>query len=114
MLRLSLCTFVLLVGLSTILAASHMKYRNIHRERTIRNHEQQRSLRHLLGKLIDTESNSIYTINGEKQQDIPIHVDIKPSTSVPSVHPSREQIACLAACHSCVEDYPIGIVSAHN
>ena len=67
-----------------------------------------------MGKLIDTESNAIYTIDGQKQPDAaPINPEPSPSVSapiIPSIHPTREEIACLAACHSCVEDYPIGNV----
>ena len=113
MLRFPLFALVLLVGLSIIIAKNTAKYPHRHQKRSARNHEQFRMLRHLMGKLIDTESNAIYTIDGQKQHEAPINAEPSPPlppSMIPNVHPTREEIACLAACHSCVEDYPIGNV----
>ena len=115
MYRLSLFTLVLLIGLSVIIAKSDGRFRNINQKRLFRNNEQQRYLRHLMGNLIDSDTNTIYTVQGQKQADpSPIaEAAVAPSSSpsIPDFAPNREEIACLAACHSCVEDYPIINVS---
>lgn len=109
MARLSFLTLVLLIALSMSMAENDIKFRNINQKRLSRSIAQIRSLRNLVGKLIDTETNVIYNMDGQKQQDTSMHVG---ATTVPplahNLSPNLEEIACLAACNSCVEDYPIG------
>jgi hypothetical protein len=112
MVRLPLFALFLLIGLSMIIAKHDVKFRKIHQKRFSRNNEQTRTLRNLVGKLIDTETNLIYNVDGQKHQDAQSDSALTPVTSVaPILIPNHEEIACLAACHSCIEDYPIGIVS---
>jgi len=42
-------------------------HHNHHLNRISRNNQQHRSLRDIMGKLIDTETNTIYSIDGQKQ-----------------------------------------------
>jgi hypothetical protein len=112
MIRLSLFTCVFLIGLSMATAKNELKFRNIHQKRFSRHDEQIRLLRNLMGKLIDTETKTIYTVDGEKQPEIPWDTDATTTMVVPAplainAPPNHEEIACLAACHSCVEDYPM-------
>lgn len=66
-----------------------------------------RTLRNLMGKLIDTETNTMYNIDGEKEQEISLNNDVTTTTTpsapvVPEAPVVFGEIACLAACHSCV------------
>jgi hypothetical protein len=85
-----------------------VKYYKHHLHRIFPNNEQQqqRILRNIMGKLIDTETNTIYSLDGQKQQGIL-------SNAGPSADPSTkylEDLACLEACYKCVEDYPLTTV----
>jgi len=115
MIRLFLFTFIVFVGLSMAIAKSDVQFRNIHQKRFSRNTERAHSLRNLMGKLIDSETNNIYTMEGQKQYDIPLNSEAAATTTAPplalNVVPKREEIACLAACHSCVADYSLESVS---
>ncbi len=59
-----------------------------------------------MGKLIDTETNTIYRLDGQKQQDF-LPTDTGVSASVDSSTRFLEDLACLEACYKCVEDYPL-------
>ena len=64
-----------------------------------------------MGKLIDTETNTIYSIDGQKQQGSSSNVGT--SAASMSNGPSTrfiEDLACLEACYKCVEDYPVAMV----
>ena len=118
MYRLSLFTLVLLIGLSVIIAKSDGRFRHLNQKRSFRNNDQQRHLRHLMGRLIDSETNTVYAVQGEKQADPSIITEAAVAPSSPlstsisaESAPNRDEFACLAACHSCVEDYPIINVS---
>lgn len=122
MIRLSLFTFGLFIGLSMVIAKTDVKFRHIHQKRFSRNsehqqHQQQRTLRNLMGKLIDTETNVIYNVDGEKFKDISLNSDAATITTTATTSimhnevPNHEQIACLAACHSCVEEFFLESVS---
>lgn len=116
MFRSSLCIVVLFLGLSSILGKSHSKYANIARKRSVSHHESLRTARHLVGQLIDTETNTIYNVDGQKQRDaqvinVPAPTIEEDLPFIPNTHPTREQIACLAACHACIEEYPVINVS---
>jgi hypothetical protein len=114
MLRFSLLTLLFLLGLSVIIAKSNAKHGHAFQKRAIRKTEQFRQLRHLMGTLVDTETDAVFNINGQKQSETSINKDVTSPVSapaMPAVHASREEIACLAACHACVEDYPINHVS---
>ena len=80
-------------------------------QRISRQHEQQnRALRNIMGKLFDTETNTIYNLDGQKNQGIPLN-----SAGSMAVGPSTrfiEDLACLEACYKCVEDYPQTAVSS--
>ena len=80
-------------------------------QRISRQHEQQnRALRNIMGKLFDTETNTIYNLDGQKNQGIPLN-----SAASMAVGPSTrfiEDLACLEACYKCVEDYPQTAVSS--
>lgn len=109
MVRRSFFMFVTLIGLSIVLAKEDMKFRNNYQKRFSQNTEHKHNLRNLIGKLIDTETNTIYSIDGHKQHDT--LSDSATTTRAPISPPNPEEIACLAACQSCVEEYPIGVVS---
>jgi hypothetical protein len=82
------------------------KFSKHYLHRISRNNEQQRIFRNIMGKLIDTETNTIYSLDGQKQQGIL-------SNAGPSADPSTkylEDLACLEACYKCVEDYPLTTV----
>lgn len=116
MVRSSLCIILLFLSLSSILGKSHSKYANNFRKRSFLHYDSLRSARNLVGKIIDTETNTIYNIDGQKQNE-PQVIDVPAPTIeealpfIPSTHPTREQIACLAACHACIEEYPVDNVS---
>lgn len=61
------------------------------------NERQQRFLRNLMGKLIDTRTSAIYNVEGQKQHSI---------ATVPSSK-FVEDLACLEACYTCVEEFPV-------
>lgn len=110
MIRLSLFISVLLIGLSMVIAKNDLEFSNIFQKRFFRNNEQMRTSRNLMGKLIDTETNTIYTVNGEKE----LNSDATTLTTTQltlNAPPNTDEIACLAACHSCVEDYSFESVS---
>jgi hypothetical protein len=119
MIRLSLLISVLLIGLSMALAKNQWQFRHLQKQLS-RNNQQSRIVRNLMGKLIDTDTNTIYTVDGQKQEDKPSNSDATTSpTTVPSaavpklVHalPNLEETACIAACHACIEDYTLETVS---
>jgi hypothetical protein len=115
MIRLSLLISLLLIGLSMAIAKNNWKFRNIHQKQF------SRTVRNLFGKLVDTDTNTIYTVDGKKEEDKPLNSDATTtSTSTPTptaaaklVHllPNLEETACIAACHACIEDYSLEIVS---
>jgi len=109
MIRLSLFISVLLIGLSMAIAKNDVKFSNIFQKRFSRNNQPVRTLRNLMGKLIDTETNTIYTVEGQKE----LNPGATPITAQLPLNapPKSDQIACLAACHSCVEDYSLESVS---
>jgi len=89
-----------------------VKYQNHHFNRISRNNEQQRPIRNIMGKLIDTETNTIYSLDGQKQQGMPTNAGAM-TASIPIGPSTRflEDLACLEACYKCVEDYPLAMVS---
>ncbi|CAF1129420.1 unnamed protein product [Rotaria magnacalcarata] len=96
---------VVLIGLSIVIARNDVKFRNLHQNRFARNNDHSRSLRNLVGKLVDTDTNTIYSVDGHRQQDIPRNSGTTTVASVaPISPPSYEQIACLSACQQCVEE----------
>jgi hypothetical protein len=104
--------FVLLIGSSTAFLDKGVKYRHHHLNRISRNSEQQRALRNIMGKLIDTETNTIYSLDGHKQQGTSSNIEATAASM--SIGPSTrflEDLACLEACYKCVEDYPFITVS---
>ena len=114
MIRLPLFICVLLIGLSIVMAKSNWNFRGTQQGRLFRNNGQMRTLRNLMGNLIDTDTNTIYKIEGQKQQDIPINPDMTTTNTVPIFRPKfpqLEETACIAACHSCVEDESLAGVS---
>jgi hypothetical protein len=113
MVHLSLFTFILFIGLSMVIAKNDVKFRNTYQNRFSQNNEQRRNLRNLMGKLIDTEANTIYNVDGQKQHGTPLDSDAT-STKTPLAAislPKQEEIACVSACHSCLEAYSIVSVS---
>ncbi|CAF4344430.1 unnamed protein product [Rotaria socialis] len=101
--------FIVLIGLSIVIARNDVKFRNVYQKRFARNNDHARSLRNLVGKLVDTETNTIYSVDGHRQQGMPWNSGTTTAASVaPSSPPSSEQIACLSACQQCVEEHQIG------
>ncbi len=93
---------ILLVSSSMGYLSNDVKFHNHHLNRISRNNERQRPLRNIMGKLIDTETNTIYSIDGQKQQGTSVaSLSMNPSTKF------SEDLACLEACYKCVEDYPL-------
>lgn len=104
----------LIVGSSMGFRTSDVKYHHKHHlNRLSRNSEQQQQhlIRNIMGKLIDTETNTIYSIDGQKQQGLPSNTGIM-AASMPIDLSTRfiEDLACLEACYKCVEDYPLTTV----
>jgi hypothetical protein len=100
----------LIVGSSMGFRTNDVKYHhNNHLNRN--NEQQQRLIRNIMGKLIDTETNTIYSIDGQKQQGLPSNTGIM-AASMPIDLSTRfiEDLACLEACYKCVEDYPLTTV----
>jgi len=121
MIRLSLYLSILFIGLTMVLAKNGWKYRNIYPEQHSFAKDQFRSLRSLMGKLIDTETNTVYSIDGEKQQQQPSPLQdpettatVAPVAQVGNAPLNFGEIACLAACHSCVETEPLENVRDQN
>jgi hypothetical protein len=110
MIRLSLFIPVLLIGLSMAIVKNDVKFSNIFQKRVSRNNQPLRTLRNLMGKLIDTDTNTIYTVEGQKELDPGATTPITAQLTL-NAPPKSDQIACLAACHSCVEDYSLESVS---
>ncbi len=116
MIRLSFFTFVFLIGLSMVITKNDLKFRRLHQNRFSYKNEETRSLRHLMGKLVDTETNSIYAVDGHKQQEDSLPSDATTTIAllplpIPPNAPKREEFACLAACHTCAEEYSLEHVS---
>ncbi len=106
-----LLLLILLVGSSIGYLANNAKFHNYHSNRITRNNERQRPVRNIMGKLIDTETNTIYSIDGQKQQGTSSNTGT--SVASLSMNPSTkfsEDLACLEACYKCVEDYPLATV----
>ncbi|UJR26338.1 hypothetical protein I4U23_007674 [Adineta vaga] len=106
--HLSLFTFIIFIGLSMVIAKSEVKFRHHQQKRFARNNEPARTLRNLIGNLIDTEANIVYTIDGQKQVNTPVHSDATTTTVSPLAAvsaPKQEEMACLAACHSCLQGF---------
>ena len=105
MVSLLLLFLISLIGSSMTFRADDLNYFHRHARH---NEQQQRVLRNILGKLIDTESNTIYNLDAQKQQGISSNtgasISAGPSTRV------FEDLACLEACYKCVEDYPLTTV----
>ncbi|CAF1157792.1 unnamed protein product [Rotaria sordida] len=90
MVRLFHFIFVMLIGLSIVIAKNDIKFRNIQQKRFSRSNEH------------------THTLHGQKQQGTQWNGGETTVESLsPSPPPSPEEIACLAACQYCVEDYPI-------
>ena len=114
MIRLSFFISIVLVGLSMAIARNTWKYPHVHEKQFSSNKEQTRSLRQLMGKLIDTDTNTMYALNGEKQDDTPVGIDLT-TRATSKVHPTpaqAQEIACIAACNFCVEEHPLEKVLA--
>ncbi len=118
MIRLFLFISILLIGLSMAITKNNWKFRQFSRS-----NEQIRSVRNLMGKLIDTDTNTIYTVDGQKQEDKPSNPGATTPTTVSSSEaaaaapklahtlPNLEETACIAACHACIiEDHSLEIV----
>jgi hypothetical protein len=99
-------SLTLLISLSLGFLTNDVKFSKHHLHRISRNTEQQHILRSIMGKLIDTETNTIYRLDGQKQQDF-LPTDTGVSASVDSSTRFLEDLACLEACYKCVEDYPL-------
>jgi hypothetical protein len=112
MVRYFLLIFILLVGSSIAFIHNNVILPNHRLTRSSRNHEQQRNLRNIMGKLFDTETNTIYSIDGQKQQGSSSNTEAA-AASMPVGLSTRylEDLACLEACYKCVEDYPLNTVS---
>ncbi|CAM2707114.1 unnamed protein product [Rotaria socialis] len=83
--------FIVLIGLSIVIARNDVKFRNVYQKRFARNNDHARSL------------------HGHRQQGMPWNSGTTTAASVaPSSPPSSEQIACLSACQQCVEEHQIG------
>lgn len=96
----------LLIGSSVGYLTNEAKFSKHHLHRISRNNEQQRVLRSIMGKLIDTESNTLYNLDGQKQQSIFSNAGTSADPSIRFL----EDLACLEACYKCVEDYPLTTV----
>jgi hypothetical protein len=99
----SFATFVLIVSLCIATMSSAAKHGYHFQSRQLARANEQRALRNIFGKLIDTETNTIYTMDGQKQQGTP--QDLAATEPSSNFH---EQLACLQACYTCVEDHPNG------
>ncbi len=96
---------VMLVGSSIAYIHNDGKLNPSHRlNRIYRHNEYQRKLRNIMGKIFDTDTNTIYSIEGQKQQAA---ASLAPGLSDKNL----EDLACLTACYTCVEDYPLTTVS---
>ncbi|CAF1087441.1 unnamed protein product [Adineta ricciae] len=104
----SLVTFVICIGLSMVIAKPEVKFRHHQQKRFVRSSEPIRSLRNLIGNLIDTEANVIYTIDGQKQVNAAGRADATTTMNPLAViaGPKQDEMACLAACHSCLQGFP--------
>ena len=112
MVNLLLILFVILLGSSVAFTRNDIKLNNRNSRRISRNIEHQRPLRTMMGKLIDTETNTIYTVDGQKQQGTSSNTGA--AAEALAVGPSTrflEDLACLEACYKCVEDYPLATVN---
>ncbi|CAF1201125.1 unnamed protein product [Adineta steineri] len=109
MVRLSLFTCLVFIGLSMVIAKNEVKFRHNNQKRLSRNNEQFRGLRSLIGELIDTEANAIYNLDGQKKQFLPLNSDESSTmaSSAPIHLPKQSEMACLAACHTCLEGQSI-------
>lgn len=103
--------FLIFLTSSSMAFKNDVKFPDHNLNRISRNTEQQRALRNLLGKLIDTETNTIYSLDGQKQHGSPPNTGTMAAgmSSIPSVK-FLEDLACLEACYKCVEDYPLVLV----
>ena len=103
---------VFLIGSAMSLMPNDLTYSKSFQRISRQHHPEQpnRAFRNIMGKLFDTETNTIYNLDGQKHQGTPIN----PTGSM-SVGPSTrfmEDLACLEACYKCVEDYPLTAVSS--
>jgi hypothetical protein len=112
--HLSFCILVMFICLSVVIAKTEVKFRHHHQKRFAPSNEPIRTLRNLIGKLIDTEANTIYTIDGQKQVDAPAIIESTTTMApfAPVAAPKQEEMACLAACHSCLQGFPVLSVSS--
>ncbi|UJR26339.1 hypothetical protein I4U23_007674 [Adineta vaga] len=88
--HLSLFTFIIFIGLSMVIAKSEVKFRHHQQKRFARNNEPAR------------------TLHGQKQVNTPVHSDATTTTVSPLAAvsaPKQEEMACLAACHSCLQGF---------
>jgi hypothetical protein len=104
------------INLSLALINNDVRFRHQqqqHVKRLSRDLEQNRHIRHIMGKLIDTDTNTIYNIEGQKQMSpLSMHLDVNDeSVGTDMSNPHYEDLACLEACYKCVEDYPVLAVS---
>ncbi|CAF1591710.1 unnamed protein product [Adineta ricciae] len=90
-------SIVMLVGVNMVFTTNDVKFNKHHLNRFSRNNDHQRPIRTILGKLFDLETNTIYNIDGQKQQGS------SPMSHEPSAR-DIEDFACLEACFICVED----------
>lgn len=103
---------VFLIGSAMSLMPNDLTYSKSFQRISRQHHPEQpnRAFRNIIGKLFDTETNTIYNLDGQKHQGTPLN----PTGSM-SVGPSTrfmEDLACLEACYKCVEDYPLTAVSS--
>lgn len=110
MVRFSLFIFVLILALNMIFGEKYSKFHSNTRRRSLSSHHKSNEFGHLKGKLVDTTNDAVYNVEIKKEEsNVPsISGDIQ--SVISNLHPNREEIACLAACHTCVEDYPIAKV----
>ncbi|CAF1284508.1 unnamed protein product [Adineta steineri] len=101
-------SLVMLIGMNMAFIHNDIKFQKHHMNRLFRSNEEQRALRNIMGKLIDTETNTIYSIDGQKQHGSSSSNVAKSdaSTSIGLSPRFIEDLACLEACYKCVEDYP--------
>ena len=118
MVSLCLFSFVMFISMSMASVKSDARPHQQYLKRMSRHsgQQQQRYFRHIMGKLIDTETNTIYNIDGQKQFGTPVNADAVDDSSVVTGGTGKyyEDLACLEACYKCVEDFPVTAVSSHQ
>ena len=116
MIRLSFFISILFVGLSVAIARNAWKSPHFYQKRSTSNKEQTHHLRQLMGKLIDTDTNTVYALNGHKQEEVLSNPDMTTratSEKDPALFYLQET-ACIAACNMCVEEHPLEQVEVNE